>query len=61
MFAKINNVAHIMRRNIDSRNVFIRKRRWNDDASFAKEFTKRLIFNVLKNRQKKRKSKSQRK
>ena len=25
MFAKINNVAHIVRRNIDSRNIFIKK------------------------------------
>ena len=27
IFIKINNVAHIVRKNINSRNIFIRKRR----------------------------------
>ena len=54
MSAKINNVAHIARKNINSRNVFIRKKHRNDDASLAKRFTKRLTFNVLKNKWKKK-------
>ena len=50
MCAKINNVAYIARKNINSENVFIRKKHQNNDASFAKKFTKRLIFNILKNK-----------
>ena len=48
--ARINNVAHITRKSINSRNVFIKKRHQNDDANLAKKFTKHLTFNVLKNK-----------
>ena len=50
MYTKINNVVYTAHRNIDSRNIFIRKKHLNDDASFAKAFIKRLIFNILKDR-----------
>ena len=57
MFAKINNTAYITRKNINSRNIFIKKRRQNDDASLARRFIKYSIFNVLKNRRRKEKLK----
>ena len=50
MCARTSNVAYIARKNINSQNVFIRKKHQNDDANSAKEFIKRLIFNVLKNK-----------
>ena len=56
MFIKINNAAHIVRKNINLRNIFIRKRSQNNDANSAKKFTKRSIFNILKSKQKKKKS-----
>ena len=56
--AKINNVAHIVRKNIVSQNVLIRKMQQNEDAIFAKNFIKHLIINVLKNKRKKEKLKT---
>ena len=50
IYARINSAAHITRQNINSRNVFIKKKHQNDDANFVRKFTKRLIFNISKNR-----------
>ena len=50
MFIKINNVVHIVRKNIDLRNIFIRKKHQNNDANFVRKLIKRLTFNVLKNK-----------
>ena len=58
MFIKISNVAYTVRKNIDLRNIFIRKKRQNNDANFAKKFTKRSTFNVSEDKQRKRKLKS---
>ena len=57
MFAKTSNTAYIMRKNINLQNIFIRKKRQNDNANFAKNFTKRLIFNVLKIKRRRKKLK----
>ena len=50
MFARINNVAHITRKNIVQQNVFIKKIFENEHAISAKVFIKRLIFNVRKSK-----------
>ena len=57
IFVRINNAAHIMRKNIISQNVFIKKMQQNEDAISAKNFTKHSIINVLKNKRKKEKLK----
>ena len=51
--ARINSAAHIVRKNIILQNVLIRKMQQNEDATFAKNFTKHSIINVLKNKRKK--------
>ena len=50
IFIKINNVAHIMRKNIVSQNIFIKKMQQNENAIFAKNFIKHSIINILKNK-----------
>ena len=54
IFAKINNAAHIMRKNIISQNTFIRKMYQNENAISAKNFTKHSIINILKSKRKKK-------
>ena len=54
IFARINSVAYIIHKNIISQNVFIKKMQQNEDAISAKNFTKHLIINVLKNKRKKK-------
>ena len=58
IFAKINNVTHIMRKSIVSQNVLIKRMHQNEDAAFTKNFTKHSIINVLKNKRKKEKLKT---
>ena len=58
IFAKINNVAHIVRKNIVSQNVLIRKMQQNEDAISAKNFIKHSIINVLKGKRGKEKLKA---
>ena len=58
IFAKINNAAHIMRKSIVSQNVLIKRMHQNEDATFAKNFIKHSIINVLKNKRKKEKLKT---
>ena len=60
MFVKINIIAYIARKSINSQNIFIRKKRQNDDANSARKFIKRLTFNVLKDKRRKKESKLQR-
>ena len=52
--AKINNAAHIMRKNIVLQNVLIRKMQQNENAIFTKIFTEHSIINVLKSKRKKK-------
>ena len=54
IFAKINNAAHIVRKNIISQNVFIKKMHQNENAILAKNFIKHSIINILKSKRKKR-------
>ena len=51
---RINNAAYIMRKNIISQNFFIKKMYQNENAIFAKNFTKHSIINILKNKRKKK-------
>ena len=52
--AKINNAAHILRRNIISQNVFIKRIYQNEDATLVKNFIKHSIINILKDKGKKK-------
>ena len=53
-FAKASNVAYITRKNIVQQNVFIKRMFQNEDAISARTFTKYLILNVQKSKQKKK-------
>ena len=54
IFIRINNAAYIVRRNIVSQNVFIRKMQQNKDVISAKNFIKHSIINVSKDKRKKK-------
>ena len=57
-FARINNVAYIVRKNIVSQNVFIKKMHQNEDAISVKNFTKYLIINTLESKRKRKELKT---
>ena len=54
IFAKINNAAHIIRKNIVLQNVFIKRMQQNENVISAKNFIIHSIINVLKNKRKKK-------
>ena len=54
IFIKINNAAYIVRKNIILQITFIKRMQQNEDAISAKNFTKHLIINILKNKRKKK-------
>ena len=54
IFERTNNIAYIIRKNIISQNVFIKKIYQNDNTISVKNFIKHSIINILKNKRKKK-------